>query len=447
MLFQFGLTVIIFIGVFLYYSIKLNDIGDVDNVTASKTNFKDIVLVKDTLVEAPDKLKAENFESKVDNREFKNKTSPIGEKYVKSDVEVTGPKINPNKNNFSDIGKKLEVQNLQPMKDHGDTNMRKKDVTQVQKKYPIHLAVVACGERLDDTMVLLKSALLFTSSPLMFHIFAENSLLSKFEEQINLWPETTRKKNGYHIYNLSFPNGDQKEWQSLFKPCASQRLFLPTLLSDVDALIYVDTDVLFLRSLDDLWHFFGKFNSTQLVALSPESEDSATGWYNRFSRHPFYGELGVNSGVMLMNLTRLRTSDWMESMLKFYKDFKLKITWGDQDLINIYFYYNPDQLYVYSCEWNFRPDHCMYGSVCKEAEVEGISVLHGSRGVWHSEKEPAFKAFHFVIKEFAIGYGDMKDLVKKLEREITKTKYTQCGKLSKLFTKQIERIANTTNNL
>lgn len=78
-----------------------------------------------------------------------------------------------------------------------------------------------------------------------------------------------------------------------FQNQKKKSFYFQTLLSDVDALIYVDTDVLFLRSLDDLWHFFGKFNSTQLVALSPESEDSATGWYNRFSRHPFYGELGM----------------------------------------------------------------------------------------------------------------------------------------------------------
>lgn len=78
------------------------------------------------------------------------------------------------------------------------------------------------------------------------------------------------------------------------------------LLKDVDALLYVDTDVLFLRPMDDIWSLFKSFNSSQLAAMAPEHEVPKIGWYSRFARHPFYGLMGVNSGVMLMNLTRIR---------------------------------------------------------------------------------------------------------------------------------------------
>lgn len=54
----------------------------------------------------------------------------------------------------------------------------------------------------------------------------------------------------------------------------------------------MDTDVLFLSPVDEIWEHFDKMNSTQLAALSPEHEDRNTGWYNRFARHPYYGELG-----------------------------------------------------------------------------------------------------------------------------------------------------------
>lgn len=70
--------------------------------------------------------------------------------------------------------------------------------------------------------------------------------------------------------------------------CALQQYIL-----NVDRLIYVDTDILFLRPLDDLWAFFGKFNATQIVALSPEHEEAWMGWYNRFARHPYYPPLGT----------------------------------------------------------------------------------------------------------------------------------------------------------
>ena len=64
------------------------------------------------------------------------------------------------------------------------------------------------------------------------------------------------------------------------------------LLTDVDSLIYVDTDILFVSPLDKLWAFFKEFNATQLVALAPEHEDPNVGWYNRFARHPFVSPLG-----------------------------------------------------------------------------------------------------------------------------------------------------------
>lgn len=82
------------------------------------------------------------------------------------------------------------------------------------------------------------------------------------------------------------------------------------ILKDVDSLLYVDTDVLFLRPIEDIWKLLWQFNSTQLAAMAPEHEIPRIGWYSRFAQHPFYGSAGVNSGVMLMNLTRIRSSQF-----------------------------------------------------------------------------------------------------------------------------------------
>lgn len=91
-------------------------------------------------------------------------------------------------------------------------------------------------------------------------------------------------------------------------PHLIRRCVLKVILRDVDSLLYVDTDVLFLRPMDDIWSLFKSFNATQLAAMAPEHEVPKIGWYSRFARHPFYGVTGVNSGVMLMNLTRIRSA-------------------------------------------------------------------------------------------------------------------------------------------
>ncbi|XP_076113671.1 glucoside xylosyltransferase 2-like [Mytilus galloprovincialis] len=153
--------------------------------------------------------------------------------------------------------------------------------------------------------------------------------------------------------------------EKMFKPCATQRLLIPTLLQDVDSLLYVDTDTLFLRPVDAIWRFLDKFSSAQLAALVLEHEGAGN---YRFARHPYYGESGLNSGVLLMNLTRIRRSTWLDSMVRYYVQYKPHIRYGDQDLINIYFYYYTDEVYVYPCEWNYRTDHCEDKSICKGIE-------------------------------------------------------------------------------
>ena len=42
-----------------------------------------------------------------------------------------------------------------------------------------------------------------------------------------------------------------------------------------------------------------------------------------------------------MNLTRMREVNWVDKMVEYYKEYHLRITWGDQDLVNIYFHFSP----------------------------------------------------------------------------------------------------------
>lgn len=116
---------------------------------------------------------------------------------------------------------------------------------------------------------------------------------------------------------------------------------------------------------------------------------------------------------------------WDELLMPLFQKYKLNITWGDQDLINIIFHYNPgkpiwisfipcsfiafhvsvtqvfvhpEMVFTFPCHWNYRPDHCIYGSNCIPAEEEGVVMLHGNRGVFHSDKQPAFKAVYDAFK-------------------------------------------------
>lgn len=297
----------------------------------------------------------------------------------------------------------------------------------------IIIACVVCGDRLNEALTMLKSAIVFSmNARLKFIIFAENNLLFDIDKVLNKW--TVNTTLSYELKKLSFPVKNNKEWKNLFKPCAAQRLFLPDLLTDIDSVLYVDTDTIFMAPLYITWNLFKEFNATQLAGLSPEHEDPNVGWYNRFAKHPYYGKLGVNSGVMLMNLTRMRHFQWSKYVLPIYQKYKNKISWGDQDIINIIFHYQSDKLYVFPCLFNYRPDHCMYMSVCNPQEpYEGVIVLHGNRGYFHSLKQPIFHTVYEAMANFDITSDPYQNFLAVVEKFVETNSTTNCGKVKDLF--------------
>lgn len=60
----------------------------------------------------------------------------------------------------------------------------------------------------------------------------------------------------------------------------------------------------------------------------------------------------------------------------------------------------PAMLHVFPCQWNFRSDHCMYSQNCMEDHDIGVKVMHGNRGVYHKENQPAFKVVYEAIRDY-----------------------------------------------
>lgn len=310
------------------------------------------------------------------------------------------------------------------------------------KPEEIHLAVTACGDRLEEALVMLQSAARSARGHLTVHIFADDELRPRFQERLQAWPAAVRAKFTPVLYPISYPSvEDPEKWRALFKPCASQRLFFPYLIEGTDRVLYVDTDILFLRPLDELWSLFDRFKPEQLAALAPEGEVAALNWYKRFAEHPYVQPLGVNSGVMLMDLRKMRAARWRERMLAYRGRYK-SIPWGDQDLINIFFAESPEMLYGFSCAWNFRPDHCMYGSNCKAAEEDGIAVVHGSRQSFHGDKQPTFKALWDAFSAHGLE-PDAGALVRAVQENLVAVAgKSECGKVSQLLTAPLEEQAD-----
>ncbi|XP_039626719.1 glucoside xylosyltransferase 2-like [Polypterus senegalus] len=99
--------------------------------------------------------------------------------------------------------------------------------TSMSHKGPMHLALVACRNHLEEALTMMKSALLFSNRKIMFHIFTEDSIKLMFETRLKQWLNPLSSKFQYNIREITFSIKDAEEWKKIFQPCAAQRLFLP----------------------------------------------------------------------------------------------------------------------------------------------------------------------------------------------------------------------------
>ena len=51
--------------------------------------------------------------------------------------------------------------------------------------------------------------------------------------QLSNWPDFIRSKYSFSLYPITYPEGENEvQWKKVFKPCATQRLFIPVSMSN-----------------------------------------------------------------------------------------------------------------------------------------------------------------------------------------------------------------------
>lgn len=255
------------------------------------------------------------------------------------------------------------------------------------------IITVGCGATfVPKILSVIRSALLFSKSTekLRFEVFCDfkqRSIIERSLERFKSLREFT-----INMHNPSFPKENRYIWQNMFAKCSAQRIFVANILTEVDAAIYVDTDVLFLASPGEMFQIFEKFSERQLAAMVFNSYEN-TSWYPKKAKNPFYGKFGLNAGVIFMNLTRMREINFernVMTVMKEYHNFGFK--WGDQCLLNTYFKYYPQQVYELPSEYNYRTDFCNL-----RLNITSLKLLHGSRHVFEKPKSPFYALFKFLL--------------------------------------------------
>lgn len=172
----------------------------------------------------------------------------------------------------------------------------------------IHVVMAADGPYLKGLEVAKASMVESCSDPgrLEFHLFGEAAVSSE------------RMRREFGTYKGS--------------PMAFLRLYLGELLPDVDWVVYSDVDTLWKRDVCELWDLRDETKVIQWVTDIPSTQAEAKRWQCRIN--PSFDESRYcSSGVMLMNLRKMRTERILERARALTKEHGL-FRYADQDILN-----------------------------------------------------------------------------------------------------------------
>lgn len=142
------------------------------------------------------------------------------------------------------------------------------------------------------------------------------------------------------------------------------RFKLPSLLPDLDKILYLDCDIISFDSIKDLYNTeINNYYAGMTNDIASKKESS------RLNLTDYY-----NAGVMLINLTKWREDNIEDKLFEFVKNNKNILLWQDQDAINIVF---QNKILNLSSKWNFQisPESSEDHKKLFEKYQE-ISILH-----------------------------------------------------------------------
>jgi lipopolysaccharide biosynthesis glycosyltransferase len=256
----------------------------------------------------------------------------------------------------------------------------------------IHIALTSCGLRSYWLIRGIIASLLENpaSHRIHLHIFHDDVNRIKLSTQISILKDGMKNLTEYNVkeFEVDSIKIDPKYHSSRF-PCAYFRLFLTELLPDyVERILYVDADTLVFEDLSNLWSnwkIMEEKNTT--FAGVQEVEHPKDIIYFKKKEH-FLHPSGINTGVLLMNLERMREQNLTGERLFAMNDEPVFL--ADQDVLNSYWYYNPDDYFELPCKWNRR----IYSNCTQTSDQDYYNnqtgILHGNGGKFLHPSEDAW---------------------------------------------------------
>lgn len=282
----------------------------------------------------------------------------------------------------------------------------------------ITVAFLVCGTQADLALVAIKSAIAYSTSPLNLIILTDKQNEAQLKEQVESWPTSVKKRVHAQLKPVPPPTNPNRTLEE----CAAQQLYLPSMLPDVDALLYVGTEMVFVHPVEDIWRMFYSMNDQEMVGMAPETESITRNLYlNKFPQ-PFVEPFGVNSHLLLMNLTRMRAFGFERRLNECTRELRNVIISEVEDALNIFFAQNPEGIFTFTCRWNYRVEHCYRDALCTDGPV---AVVHGSQDAF-MYRNPAFMALHQSMQQYQLGMSLLQGFIEPLKKNLAGMHWDGC---------------------
>ena len=246
----------------------------------------------------------------------------------------------------------------------------------------IQVAIVCAGADASRTVVtLVKSILFYRRNPVHFHFISDNQARTILSHLFDTWRIPQVNISFYNtesvVNDVSWiPNKHYSGVYGLLK------LTLPKILpQNLEKVIILDTDVTFATDIGKLWTIFNKFNKNQALGLVENQSD----WYipgKLWKNHRPWPALGrgLNTGVILMSVSRLRAINWGQLWRTVAESdlvTQLSTSLADQDVLNAVIKRQTELLYPLECQWNVQmSDNSLSDSLCYDTKSSEVNVIH-----------------------------------------------------------------------
>ncbi|KAL3981850.1 Glycosyl-transferase for dystroglycan family protein [Acanthocheilonema viteae] len=304
----------------------------------------------------------------------------------------------------------------------------------------LHLALIVCGSvRLSYPLTtFIKSILRYRQHALVFHFLVDNITMRVISLLFSTWRLPAVK---VVFYNASqyldrfswIPNRHYSGRYSFLK------LILNDILpADIDKVIVLDTDALIMDDIAQLWSFFLKMTNLQAIGLVENLSD----WYlfNTSTSErivwPAWGR-GFNSGVMLLDLVKLRNISWShiweETASKNIKQYG-STELADQDVINAVINDHQWIIQKLPCEWNFQLGFQSQQDLCP-VEISHLKLVH-----WNSPLKTR------IMNRYAVLLRRYYDNVRDMDGNIFRSNIIHCNSDSEHVYSTLDKISEYDDN-